>query len=187
MDTLDLPRPLRSAAPLAVLAVAAAGTDADPRLSWLVGALGAACFAAAAGLHALRARLELAAVRRTADRLIVASPAGRDASELVRWRSAELTAENARRALRKELQRVLRELDGRLLPGASPLRRSAARANVELLRRVEARVGDGRPCTARGLLLVRGLLRDPASPLYAEDADLVLPRALHRLLGALEP
>lgn len=170
-----------------VLAAAAASVDADPRLPWLVGALGAACFGFAAGLRAVRARLELAAVRRTADRLIVAAPAGTDASALVRWRSAELTSETARVALRKELERTLHELDGGRLPGASPLRRAAGRANVELLRQVATRVGDGSPCTARGILLVRSLLRDAASPLYADQAELLLPRVLRRILGALEP
>jgi len=34
---------------------------------------------------------------------------------------------------------------------------------------------------------VRSLLRDGGSPLYAEDAALLLPRALTRVLGALEP
>ena len=41
--------------------------------------------------------------------------------------------------------------------------------------------------SARGVLLVRGLLRDGASPLYNEGADLLLPRALTRILSALEP
>jgi hypothetical protein len=37
------------------------------------------------------------------------------------------------------------------------------------------------------VLLVRSLLRDGGSPLYAADAELLLPRALTRVLGALEP
>jgi hypothetical protein len=184
---LDLPRPFRAAAPLAGLALAAALFDVDPRLPWLVGVLGAACFAGAAAVRAARARIELAAVRRTADRLIVLEPRSHDASELVRWRCEELTSQSARAALRREIMRTLDQLDPAKLPGASPLRRPALRANEPLLRAIAARVGGNRPISARGILLVRGLLRDAASPLYAEQADLLLPRALRRVLGALEP
>jgi hypothetical protein len=186
-STLDLPRPFRSAAPLLLLAFAAAAFDIDPRLPWLVGAVGATCFGIAAGIRAGRARVELAAVRRTADRLIVHEPRSGDASELVRWRSAELTSAAARDALCREIQRTLADLDPRRLPSASPLRRPAARANEELLRRIVARVGSSAPITARGVLLTRSLLRDASSPLYAEEADVLLPRALTRVLGALDP
>jgi hypothetical protein len=55
------------------------------------------------------------------------------------------------------------------------------------LREIADRIGCSRPVSARGILLVRALLRDGASPLYAEDAELVLPRMLARVLGALEP
>src|SRR5947209_6118437 len=103
MATLDLPRPYRAAAPLVLLALAAVLFDADPRLPWLVGVAGAGFFASAAAVRAVRARIELAAVRRTADRLIVHEPRSHDASELVRWRSAELTAQPARDALRREI------------------------------------------------------------------------------------
>jgi len=186
-STLDLPRPYRSAAPLAGLAVAAALFDVDPRLPWLVGALGAVCFAAAAVARAARARLELAAVRRTADRLIVHEPRTLDASELIRWRTAELTSPAALDALRRELLRTIADLDPRRLPSASPLRRPAARANEALLCQIADRVGNGAPVSARGVLLTRALLRDASSPLYDEDAELLLPRALRRVLGALEP
>jgi hypothetical protein len=40
--------------------------------------------------------------------------------------------------------------------------------------------------TARGVLLARQLLRDPGSPLFSEEAEHLLPRALKRVLGALE-
>jgi hypothetical protein len=187
VDTLDLPRPFRSAAPLIALALAAAAFDIDPRLPWLVGALGAACFGVAAVVRGTRARLELAAVRRTADRLIVHEPRAVDASELVRWRTAELTSRAAREALRREVLRTIAELDPRKLPSASPLRRPAARANEQLLQRIADRVGSSAPISARGVLLAYSLLRDASSPLYTEDAAVLLPRALTRVLGALEP
>lgn len=184
---LDLPRPFRSAAPFLALAIGAALFDIDPRLPWLVGLVGAACFAVAGGVRAVRARLELAAVRRTADRLIVYAPYTHDASELILWRSHELTGEDTRRRLRREYDRTLRELDPRRLPSSSPLRRVAARKHEELVRAVADRIGGDRPCAARGILLARELLRNPASPLYAEDGERQLVRALSRVLGALEP
>jgi hypothetical protein len=185
--TLDLPRPFRSAAPFMALAVACALFEIDPRLPWLVGVFGAVCFGVAAVVRGVRARVELAGVRRTADRLIIHEPSSSASMELVRWRSAELTARETRDALRRELERTIAALDPRKLPSASPLRRPAARANVELLLAIEHRVADGRPVSPRGVLLVLQLLRDGGSPLYTDDAERTLPRALRRTLGALEP
>src|SRR5438128_853280 len=120
-SALDLPNPWRAAAPLALLALAAAAFGVDPRLPWLVGVAGAVCFGAGAIVRAARARVELAAVRRSADRLIVHEPRSRDASELVRWRVAELTSPAARLALRREVELTIAALDPRTLPSASPL------------------------------------------------------------------
>lgn len=187
MDTLDLPRPFRAAAPLVLLAVLAAAVDLDPRLPWLVGVFAAACFGVAAVVRAVRARVELAAVRRTADRLIVHAGRSHDASDLVRWRCEELTSRDSLDSLCRELEHVLGELDPRKLPSASPLRRPAARANEPLLRAVADRLHGSRPVTARGVLLAQSLLRDGGSPLYAEHAELLLTRSLRRVLSALEP
>src|SRR5438876_10657709 len=101
VSSLDLPRPGRAAVPYAALAAAALALDADPRLPGLAGVAGALLFAAAGTVRSVRARHELVAVRRTADRLIVHSPRTRDASELVRWRSGELTTRAKRDALRR--------------------------------------------------------------------------------------
>jgi hypothetical protein len=187
MDTLDLPRPFRAAAPLVLLAGLAGSVSLDPRLPWLVGAFGAGCFGIAAAFRAVRARVELAAVRRTADRLIVHEPYSNDASELVRWRCEELTCREARDALRREVEHILGELDPAKLPSASPLRRPAARANEQLIVALADRLASSRPVSARGVLLTRTLLRDGGSPLYAEDGAPLLPRALRRALSALEP
>lgn len=184
---LDLPSPLRAAGPLVALCVLAAALEIDPRLPWAVGVVAAICFAAAAGVRATRARMELTQMRRVADRLIVHEPRSMDAFELIRWRSDELVAPERRAALRREVEATIRSLDGSRLPSASPLRRPAARRHVDLLRALAARVGDERPVTARGLLLARSLLRDPSSTLYAEDAEALLARSLTRVLGALEP
>jgi hypothetical protein len=186
-STLDLPRPLRSAAPLLALAALALMLDVDPRLPWLAGAVGAICFGGAAVLRALRARRELAAVRRTADRLIVHEPRTADPSELIRWRSLELTTRERRRTLGREVDRVLRALDTSRLPSASPLRRPAARRHRALLEAIGARLRDGAPVTARGMLLIQELLRDAGSPLFNDASEQLLARTLSRVLGALEP
>jgi hypothetical protein len=183
---LDIPRPGRAALPFAVLGLAALGFEADPRLPWIVGLIASAAFGGAAGLRAYRARRELDAVRRTVDRLIFQAPHSSEASQLVRWRSLELTAPSYRLVLARETGRVLRMLDPGSLPGASPLRRPAARRSEDLLQLLQQRLAGDRPVTARGVLLARQLLRDPGSPLFSEEAEHLLPRALKRVLGALE-
>jgi hypothetical protein len=186
-SSLDLPHPLRSAWPLLTLAAFALAFEADPRLPWVLGLGAALCFTVAAGARAALAHRELEAVRRTADRLIVRSPRARDASELILWRTEELTDAEARQKIRRELDRTIAQLDPRRLPSASPIRRVAARRHEDLLRAIAARVGDAQPVSARGLLLARQLVRDPASPLYAEGSEALLARGLTRILGALEP
>ncbi len=183
---LDLPRPGRAALPFVLLCVAALGFEADRRLPWIVGALAAGFFGGAAALRAYRARRELEAVRRTVDRLIVLEPKSSETSALVRWRSLELTAPAYRKRLARETERVLSMLDPGSLPGASPLRRPAARRCEDLLRLLSARLAGDRPVTARGVLLARQLLRDPGSPLFSDESEHLLPRALRRVLGALE-
>ena len=187
VSTLDLPRPGKAALPYAALALAALALDADPRLPWLAGAAGAVLFLAAGAVRTARARHELAAVRRTADRLIVHTPHTRDASDLVRWRCNELTTRAKRESLRRDVERVLRSLDPARLPSASPLKRPAARGSRDLFVALAARLADEKPIAARGILLAQALLRDAASPLYADDADTLLAPALRRVTGALEP
>lgn len=187
VSTLDLPRPGRAALPYLALAIAALALDADPRLPWLAGAAGALLFATAGTVRTVRAHHELAAVRRTADRLIVHNPISRDASDLVRWRCNELTTRAKRESLRRDVERVLRSIDPARLPSASPIKRLAARSCTDLFVALAARLGDERPVAARGILLAQGLLRDSASPLYADDADVLLAPALRRVTGALEP
>jgi hypothetical protein len=183
---LDLPRPGRAALPFVALALAALGFEADPRLPWIVGLLAAGAFGGAAGLRWFRAERELAAVRRTIDRLIVLQPHSSETSSLARWRSLELTAPDYRKALAREVDRVLAMLDPRKLPGASPLRRPAARRSEGLLRALSTRLAGDKPVTARGVLLARELLRDPGSPLFSGESEHLLPIALKRVLGALE-
>jgi hypothetical protein len=183
---LDLPRPGRAALPFVFLALAAGGFEIDRRLPWIVGALAAAFFGGAAGLRAVRAWHELEAVRRNLDRLIVLEPHGSATSTIALWRSLELTAPGYRKGIAREVDRVLSLLDRGSLPGASPLRRAAARRSEDLLQLLAARLRDDRPVTARGVLLARQLLRDPGSPLFSDESEHLLPRALKRVLGALE-
>ncbi|HZS24065.1 MAG TPA: hypothetical protein VFA30_03665 [Gaiellaceae bacterium] len=186
-SALDLPHPWRAGLAFAALAAAALSLEADPRLPWAVGVAAALLFVAAGAARTVQGRSELAAVRRTADTLIVTAPTSRDASELVRWRCAELTTRESRDRLAREVGRTLAALDPRRLPSASPLRRPEARAAADLLQVLEGRLGDEQPIAARGILLARMLLRDPASPLYSEGPEQNLSRALRRVLGALEP
>jgi hypothetical protein len=171
--------------PLVALAVVALALEAAPQLR-LAGAAAAACFALAAAVRAQRARAELRAVRRTADRLILADAHGAEGSDIVRWRMLELVAPDSRQGLARELERTLRGSDPARLPSASPLRRGLARRHRELLQRLEERMLDGRPVTARGVLLLRRVLREPGSPLYDEHAG-DLSRAIATVLVELEP
>jgi len=186
-SALDLPQPWRAAGGFAVLVAAALALDADPRLPWTVGVAAAALFGVAGTARTVRERRELAAVRRTADRLIVHDPLSRDASELVRWRCTELTRREERDRLARSIRATLESLDPRRLPSASPLRRPQARAARELLEQLHARLASEQPVAARGILLARLLLQDASSPLYTEAPELALPRLLRRVLGALEP
>ena len=187
VSSLDLPRPAKAAVPYAALALAALALDVDPRLPWVAGVAGALLFAAAGTVRTARAHHELVAIRRTADRLIVHSPHGRDASELVRWRSRELTTRAKRDELRRDIERILQSLDPARLPSASPLKRPEARRNTDLFVALATRLGEERPVAARGILLVQSLLHDSTSPLYADDAESYLKPTLRRVTGALEP
>jgi hypothetical protein len=186
-SSLDLPRPARSALPFAVLCAAAFALDAAPSLPWTAGVVAGGLFGVAGTARTIHERHELARVRRTADRLIVHAPTSRDASELVRWRCAELTTRAARERLRREVARTVRALEPERLPSAVPLRRTAARVCRELFLELEGRLAHERPVAARGALLARALLRDAASPLYSEETEHLLAPTLRRILGALEP
>jgi hypothetical protein len=186
IGVLELPQPGRAALPLVALALAALALEADPALR-LAGAAAAGCFVIAAAVRVGRARVELGRIRRTADRLILADAVGQEGSEIVRWRSRELVAPGSRCALAREIEQTLRQLDPARLPSASPLRRPAVRSHGEQLRRIEDRVLDAQPVTARGVLLLQRLLREPGSPLYDDTSERGLSRALAVVAMELEP
>ena len=182
---LELPRPGRAALPLIALALVALVLEADPGLR-LAGAAAAGCFGVAAGVRLVRARGELRAIRRTADRLILADGVGQEGSEIVHWRIGELVAPASRRRLARELDQTLRRLDPARLPSASPLRRGLVRRHEDRLRRLEQRLLDGRPVTPRGVLLLQRLLREPGSPLYDATHERELARAIAAVVAELD-
>ncbi len=186
-SALDLPKPRRVALVFGALAVAGLCLEIDPRLPWLVGLVAAALFAAAGAIRTERELRDLAAVRRTADSLILHTPSSRDASELVRWRCTELTTRSQRERTRRGVARILKALDPGRLPSASPLRRPEARSCRPLLEALASRLADERPVAARGILLAEAILGEPSSPLYSDGPDQNLDRALRRVLGALDP
>jgi hypothetical protein len=182
----ELPRPGRSALPLLALAFLALVLEADPSLR-LAGVAAAACFGLAAGVRALRARIELRRIRRAADRLILTGVHDYEGSEIVRWRTRELVRPELRQKLAADLERTIHRLAGDRLPSASPLRRVALRRHEELLRELDSRLLDGRPVSARGVLRLQRLLREPSSPLYDEAAERELGRAIAVVRAQLEP
>jgi hypothetical protein len=170
---------------LVALALVALALEAAPDLR-LAGAAAAGCFVLAAVVRAGRARAELRGVRRAADRLILADAVGAEGSDVIRWRTLELIAPASREQLGRELEQTLRKADPARLPSAGPLRRGVARRHREMLRRLEERMHDGRPVTARGVLLLQRLLREPGSPLYDEYGG-DPGRAIANVLMELEP
>jgi hypothetical protein len=186
-SALDLPRPRRDASVFAGLAACALLLDAAPSLPWPAGVVAAGFFVLAGAIRTFLDHRELAAVRRSADRLIVLMPSTRDASELIRWRSLELTSRQSREALSREIDRLLRSVDAGRLPSAAPVQRIAVRRERTLFVAVRERVAGQRAIAARGVLLLRGVLHDPASPLYTSETQQFLGLAVRRALGALEP
>lgn len=183
---LGLPRPARAALPLLALGLVALVLEAAPQLR-LAGLAAAGCFALAAAVRAGRAKTELRAIRRTADRLILADMVGVEGSDVVRWRTRELVSPTAREELARELERTLRQLRPGKMPGALPLRRVLARRHEEQLRVLVARMRDGEPVTARGILLLRRFLREPSSPLYDDARERELSRGIAAVRTELQP
>lgn len=92
-----------------------------------------------------------------------------------------------RRSLERSLQGVLRSLDPKRLPGASPLNRRGLWLYEPELRSLANRVGDlGRPASRHGLQLVQNLLTDGGSPLYDRDRIDELPEMVRKILVALD-
>jgi hypothetical protein len=181
-----LPRPsirpasFRPGAPFLALALVSLALDAAPNIPWAAGVAGAGVFAAAAGVRRVQFASGQRAARRVADQRILRGHG------VPMWREEELISSHARAQRRREIERILRAASAERLPSASPLNRTAVRQSAGVLRALEERLGEDRPVTAVGMLHVDQLLRDPSSPLYGEHDEL-LPRAVTRVLGSLEP
>jgi len=184
---LALPRPLRDAAPLALLALVALALDAAPGLPWLAGVVAAGFFAGAALVRAVQQERELRQIRARADRLILQGGERTHPAAVVLWREGELVGERHRALVAAAAERTLHHASRELLPSSSPLDRCAVRENEDLVRLLATRLHDGRPVAARGVLLAERVLGDPASPLYDAVAGEPLGVALRRVLHALEP
>jgi hypothetical protein len=102
-------------------------------------------------------------------------------------RYAEVVTSRRRRSLARSLQGVIRSLDPKRLPGASPLNRPGLRPYVPEFRALAERVADlDRPASRHGLQLVQNLLTDGGSPLYDRDRADELPETVKRILVALD-
>ena len=106
---------------------------------------------------------------------------------MIAERYQELLSTRRRRSLAKSLQGIVRSLDPKLLPGASPLNRAGLWQYVPEIRTLAARVGDlDRPGSRRGLQLVHDLLTDGGSPLYDRERIDEIPETVRRILVALD-
>ena len=171
--------PFRPAAPFLALAAGSLALDAAPQIPWGAGVAGAGLFAAAGAVRRAQVAAEQRAARRVADDRILRGHG------VPPWREEELTSPRARTRRRREIEHVLRAASSSRLPSASPFDRVAVRRSAALFERLAERLDDDRPVSARGMLFVDQLLRDPASPLYGTQSEL-LPRALTRAIGALD-
>ena len=182
---LGIPRPFRSAWPFLALAVVGLALDADRRLPWLAGVGVAAAFVVAGGARLAQAELRLRSLRGAADRQILRGVA-RPYSEFLAWRAGELVEDRWRRRVVRPLRRLVRSLERRVLPGASPVNRVAGRRHLEALREILERLDDPAPVGARGVLLAHDFLTSPGSPLYAREHEAAFPRTLREIRRELD-
>jgi hypothetical protein len=130
------------------------------------------------------ARRALKAARRRADEEILAA---RLPSPRLAWRIDELVGDENRIDLGRSLTDVVHSADERLLPGASPLDRSAVRACRAQLLELASRLHDLRtPVSPRGALLVEHLLVDGSGPLYGRKDPIRLRMAVEEIRSALD-
>ena len=177
---MALRAPTRSVAPFLALAAGSLALDAAPQVPWAAGLAGAGLFAAAAAVREAQAGAQRRAARRVADQRILRGHG------VPVWREEELTSRSARSRRRREIARILKAASPDRLPSAVPLNRGAVRGSEGLFDQLMRRLDGDRPVSARGMLHLDELLRDPASPVFG-DHDELLPRAIARVLGALEP
>jgi hypothetical protein len=99
----------------------------------------------------------------------------------------DIVSARRRRSLERSLRGVLRSLDPKRLPGASPLNRPGLWLYVPEIRSLANRVRDlDRPASRHGLQLVQSLLSDGGSPLYDRDRIDEMPETVRKILVALD-
>jgi hypothetical protein len=102
-------------------------------------------------------------------------------------RYVDIVSVRRRRSLERSLRGVLRSLDPKRLPGASPLNRRGLWLYEPELRTLADRVGDlGRPASGHGLQLVQSLLTDAGGPLYDRERVDEVPETVRKILVALD-
>jgi hypothetical protein len=182
---IELPRPARSAAPLAALALVALLLVFVPDVPRLAAAIAALAFGLAAVVRAGLERRALTQLRASVDRVLV-----RDVplpwSPLLFWRCGELTSTEARERLAASIGRIERAAAAAVLPGSAPINRGAVRTHRGELDAIADRLLLPEPVSARGVLLVRRLLDDPAGPLFSRDRAPELAGELRQALTALD-
>lgn len=126
--------------------------------------------------------------RRQADELLLAGVRVNAHSPLLSERAVELTSPRRRRSLARTVDGIARDLDGRVLPGPTPLNRPACRPHLDLIRALATRLRDQRLAVSpRGVLLVEDLLCNGySSPLYVRERAGQVRPALRICLEALE-
>jgi hypothetical protein len=102
-------------------------------------------------------------------------------------RYVDIGSARRRRSLERSLRGVLRSLDPKRLPGASPLNRPGLWLYEPELRTLATRVGDlDRPASNHGLQLLQNFLTDAGGPLYDRARIDEVPETVRQILVALD-
>jgi hypothetical protein len=182
---LELPNAVRSAAPFAILALLSLLLLLFPGVPVWIAAFAAAAFALAAAMRAAQEHHALAKLRSNLDWLLLRGEQP-PLSPVLAWRAGELCSPDAREDLVTELRRIERSAGASHLAGAIPLNRAAVRDSSAEIDALVDRLSAPEPVAARGVILARRLLDDPAGPLYDRDYGAELRPRLRELLAALD-
>ena len=135
-------------------------------------------------IEAFRVR---ASERRLADDWLV-SATGAFVPAKYEWRARDLTSAGHRRRLAHTLRLIDQTSDERPLGRRRPLDLTAARHHRQAVRALTARLeAVDEPVTPAGMLRVRALLTDGASPLYGMTKCDALRDEIELILSLLEP
>lgn len=131
-------------------------------------------------------RIRTRLLRLSLDRRLAAGESPWASAEL-RWRADQLTSPLERQGLADEVGRLLEDAarPSPLRGAAAPLDRPGVLACDELLRELAQELRHAELVYARGVALVRQLLRDGGSPLYAADTEGALDRSIRHARAAL--